>query len=281
MKVLEEALRLTRDGRSCAMATLVQTSGSSPQKAGAKMLVRDDGTVAGTLGGGCLEAEVIQVGLSAIRDGRPQTISIELTERAGGLVCGGKVQVFVEPMAPEPELMILGAGHVGKALARLARFAGFRVCVVDDREEYLQGSEFGDALKYTVASFTDPFHNRGVSRNTYVVVATRGHLHDYAALKAALSTEARYIGLLGSRRKRALLFKRLLEDGLPDETIQRVITPVGLPIGAKTPEEIAVSITAQLIEERRKDEISGFSHSCGGGAVHEDGTVKAAAAGPG
>ncbi len=276
MKIYEEVLRLRREGRSSALATIVQCVGSSPQKEGSKMLVRDDGSIMGTLGGGCLEAEVIQAALMAIRDGSPLTIPFELTERSGGLVCGGKVLVYVEPLVPEPDLIVLGAGHVGKALAKVAGFCGFRVTVVDDRVEHANRENIPDADEIVVNDFVSVFSKVHVGPGSYIVIATRGHNHDLDALKSALRTDAGYVGLLGSRRKKALLFRTLGEEGFRREEIHRVLIPVGLPIGSVTPEEIAVSIMAQIIQTRRKDGSPGIGDSSCSRLGEEDGQVKAA-----
>lgn len=261
MEIYEEIVRLKKDDRPSALATIVQAIGSSPQKQGAKMLVRDDGTVVGTLGGGCLEAEVIQTSLAAIKDGSPVTVPFELTEKHGGLVCGGKIVVFIEPIIPEPALIILGAGHVGRALSKLARFSGFRVTVVDDREEYANRESLPEAEEIVVHDFQDVFSKVLVNTSPYIVIATRGHNHDLDALKAALRTDAKYIGLLGSRRKKALLLKTLKDEGFSEDDMSRVIIPVGLAIGSVTPEEIAVSIMAQVIRKRRENALSGVSRS--------------------
>ncbi len=276
MQIYEEVLRLKRQGRPSAVATIVQCLGSSPQKQGAKMLVRDDGSIMGTLGGGCLEAEVIQAALMSIKDGNPQTIPFELTERKGGLVCGGKVLVYIEPVLLEPHLVILGAGHVGKMLARLARFCGFRVTVVDDREEYANRENIPDADDLFVKDFERAFEHVPIDESSYIVVATRGHNHDLIAVQAALKTRARYVGLLGSKRKKAILFKALEEGGFSNDDIGRVVIPVGLPIGSVTPEEIAVSIMAQIIGRRREHGAPGISRSSCSRLIHEDGTIEAA-----
>jgi len=276
MEIYEEILRMKKEGRTSALATIVQCLGSSPQKEGAKMLVRDDGTIMGTLGGGCLEAEVIQASRIAMRDGSPSTIPFELTERSGGLVCGGKVLVYIEPIVPEPRLIILGAGHVGRALAKVAKFLNYRVTVTDDRDEYANREWIADADEIAVRSFECIFNDIPVNRDTYIVIATRGHAHDLEALKGALGTEARYIGLLGSRRKRAVLFKTLGDEGFSKDMLERVVTPVGLPIGSVTPEEIAISIMAQVIQHRRDHALSGLGDSPRCGLIQEDGTVKTA-----
>ncbi len=276
MEIYEEILRLKREGTATALATIVECIGSSPQKQGAKMLVRDDGSILGTMGGGCLEAEVIQASLMAIKDASSKTIPFELTERYGGLVCGGKVIVYIEPIIPEPSLIILGAGHVGKALSRLAKFSGFRVTVVDDREEYANKENIPDADKIIINDFETIFKKYFIDKNDYIVIATRGHNHDLEALKSALRTDARYIGLLGSKRKKTLLFKTLTNEGFLQDDINRIITPVGLSIGSVTPEEIAVSIMAQIIQFRRQDGSSGIGSSSCSRLSEKDGPDKTA-----
>jgi xanthine dehydrogenase accessory factor len=276
MQIYEEALRLKRLGRSLAIATIVECRGSSPQKQGAKMLVRDDGSSMGTLGGGCLEADVVQGALMSMKNGEPMTMPFELTEREGGLVCGGTVLVYIEPVLPDPHLVILGAGHVGKTLAKLARFTGFRVTVVDDRKEFANAENVPDASELMITDFERSFEGIPVGTGTFVVVATRGHNHDLDAVKAALRTNASYVGLLGSRRKKALLNKALEESGFSRDDINRVIIPVGMEIGSVTPEEISVSIMAQIIQKRRDRGSSRNSAGSCSRLVQENGDLKAA-----
>jgi len=276
MDIYEEIVRLKREGRPCALATIVQSIGSSPQKEGAKMLIRDDGSIAGTLGGGCIEAEVIELSSLAIKEGLPKTVPFNLTEKHGGLVCGGKVFVFIEPIIPAPHLAILGAGHVGKALSQVASIAGFRVTVVDDRAEFANRENLPHANKAVVAEFGEAFSGIRIDRDSYIVIATRGHNHDLDAVKAALSTEARYVGLVGSRRKMAVLCRFLKEAGFTENDIARIITPAGLPIGSVTPGEIAISIMAQIIEQRRKDAFRSIDHSSCSGIIEKNGAVETA-----
>jgi xanthine dehydrogenase accessory factor len=278
MEIYEEILRLKKSGRTSALATIVECRGSSPQKQGAKMLVRDDGTIMGTLGGGCLEADVVQYSLMAMKDGSPRTVPFELTEKQGGLVCGGSVLVYIEPVLTEPRLVILGAGHVGRALSTLARFSGFRVIAVDDRPEYANKDNIPDAHDLVVHDFPTVFSRVPVDRGTFIVVATRGHNHDFDAVKAALGTDAGYIGLLGSRRKKGLLINALREAGFCPEDIQRVVVPVGLHIGSVTPEEIAVSIMAQIIRHRRENAPKSIGSPACGGVVAQDGQAQTASA---
>ncbi len=241
------------------------------------MLVRDDGSIMGTLGGGCIEAEVVQHSLMAIQEGQPRTVPFELTEKHGGLVCGGTVLVYIEPVLTEPHLVILGAGHVGRALSSLARFSGFNVTVVDDRPEYANRDNIPDAHDIVVNDFPGVFSRVPVEKNTFIVVATRGHNHDLEAIKAALGTNAGYIGLMGSRRKKGLLMNALRDAGFSREDIDRVIIPVGLAINSVTPEEIAVSIMAQIIQRRRQHDAPHSGPAACGRFVHEDGTSEATA----
>lgn len=278
MELYEEVLRLKKEGRSSAIATIVQCSGSAPQKTGSKMLVRDDCTIVGTLGGGCLEAEVVQAALMAIRDEQAATLPFDLTEKQGGLVCGGRLLIFIEPVIPDPTLIILGAGHVGRALSKAARFSGFRVVVCDDRPEYANRENLPDADDIVINDFPSIFSCMIIPDNSYIVVATRGHNHDLDAVIASLRTPVRYIGLLGSRRKKALLFRALTEAGFSDDQISRVHIPVGLPINSITPEEIAISIMAQIIQKRRENAASGISRNPCSRFSKENGAAEAASA---
>jgi len=275
MQIYEEVLRLRQQGRASAIATIVECKGSSPQKRGAKMLVRDDGSTMGTLGGGCLEADVVQTAIMAVKDGTHLSVPFELTEEEGGLVCGGTVVVYIEPNLLEPHLVILGAGHVGKALSKLAHFAGFRVSVADDRAEFANREHYPEAQDLVVSSFERVFDGLRVEEQAFIVVATRGHNHDLDAVKAALRTRAGYIGLLGSRRKKALLARSLEREGFSSADIARVIIPVGLDIGSVTPEEIAVSILAQIIQRRSDNGAGRIGSSACSRYVEQDGQDQA------
>ncbi len=275
MDLYEEILKLKKKRNPCAVATIVQTAGSVPRKEGAKMLVRADGSIAGTIGGGCLEAEVIELSLHAVRTGSPVSVPFDLSGRNGGLVCGGKMLVYIEPIVPDPRLVILGAGHVGKALSTIARFCGFEVTAADDRQEFANAENIRDAYAVVVSELSQVFSTVPVDRSTSIVIATRGHTHDLDALKAALMTEAGYIGLVGSRRKKTIFVRMLREAGFTESDIERTIIPAGLPIGSVTPEEIAVSIMAQIVQRRRSAMAPVDSASCGK-LVTQDGGIKAA-----
>jgi len=249
LELFEEMVRLARGNNPCALAIVIESKGSAPRKSGAKMIVKADGSTLGTIGGGKVELEAIKAALAAITRSKPAMLNLELTEEYGH-VCGGNLLVYIEPLGLSPRLIIFGAGHVGRALATVARFAGFRVSVSDDRAEYATKEQVPDAHEILPGSAEDALSALNVIDDTYLVIATPNHEGDFAAVRAALKTPARYIGLIGSKRKREVLFKELKAEGVPDEDLARLYTPVGLPIGGDSPEEIAVSIVAQLIQIR-------------------------------
>jgi xanthine dehydrogenase accessory factor len=253
-EVLEAALRAEAVGERAALVTVVATEGSTPQKAGARMLVHADGRIVGTIGGGCLEAEMTWRAREAIERGRPKLVSYDLTpEQAGedGLVCGGRMQVFIEPIEGTPVLCLFGAGHVAQPLARLAKSCGFRVELVDDRVKFANAERFPEADLIVVDSFAAAAEKMTLGANTYAVVVTRGHKGDGEALRAVLGRGLRFVGLLGSRPKVVHIFAALREQGVDAAELGAVHAPLGLEIGAQTPDEIAVSILAEMIAVRR------------------------------
>ncbi|MGB9072262.1 MAG: XdhC/CoxI family protein [Terriglobales bacterium] len=257
MDFYEEIVKLRRDGRRGAVATIVNVRGSIPSFKTAKMLVRDDGSITGTIGGGCVEAEVWQAAREVMESEKPRTMTFDLNQDPKydtGLVCGGTLEIFIEPVLPPAELYIFGAGHVAASLYRVARIAGFDVTVVDDREAYASRERFPEAQEVIAEDFEKAIERLAPSESSYIVIVTRGHRDDMRVLRWAVGTPARYIGMIGSKRKTITIFKELQKEGLPAELFDRVHAPVGLDIGAITPEEIAVSITAELIAKRRNVE---------------------------
>ena len=253
-EVLEAALRAEQRGDPAALVTVVSTEGSTPQKAGAKMLVYPDGTIVGTIGGGCVEAEMTRRARQVIETRKAQIASYDLTpDQAGedGLVCGGRMQVFIEPLEGTPTLCLFGAGHVAQPLARMAKAAGFRVEVADDRIKFANRERFPDADLIVVDGFAAAAGRMTLGRNTYAVVVTRGHGGDREALRSVVGKGLRYVGLLGSRPKLVHLVAGLEEEGVWPEDLAEVRCPLGLEIGAVSPEEIAVSILAEMIAVRR------------------------------
>jgi xanthine dehydrogenase accessory factor len=234
--------------------TVVATEGSTPRKAGAKMLVYGDGRTVGTIGGGCLESDTTALARRALAEGRVTTATCDLTGDASGgdgLVCGGRVQVLVEPLEPAPTLCLFGAGHVAQSLARMAKACGFRVEVADDRPSFASRERFPEADRIEVAGFAEAAGRMTLGPATFAVVVARGHRGDAEALRAVLGRRLRFVGLLGSRSKMAQVVGALAEEGVSAEELARVHCPLGLALGAETPAEIAVSILAEMIAVRR------------------------------
>ena len=257
MDIYEEVVKLQREGRSGAVATIVNARGSIPSFKSAKMLVRDDGTIAGTIGGGCVEAEVWQAAREVIASEKPRTVSFDLNQDPKydtGLVCGGTLEIFIEPVLPTPAVFLFGAGHVSFEVYKAARNAGFDVIVVDDRDTYANAERFPEARQVIADEFEHAFESLTISDSAYIVIATRGHRDDLRVLRWAVQTPARYIGMIGSKRKAITIYRELLKEGLRPELFDRVRSPIGLDIGATTPEEIAVSILAELVSVRRRVE---------------------------
>jgi xanthine dehydrogenase accessory factor len=252
LHLYEEIVRLKRAGEPFVLATVTENSGSSPRKAGAKMLLRRDGSLLGSVGGGRVESETISAARAALEEGTPRTLPFLLDEEHG-FACGGAMTVYLEPHGCAPRLVMFGAGHVGKAVAALAKGCGFHVTVVDERPECATQEELPCADELVLATVKDSIGLLKLAPDSFVVVATPAHLSDFDAVRGALSSEARFIGLLGSRHKREALLKTLSDEGYSEEQRARVVTPVGVEIGAETPEEIAVSIVGQLVLERRKN----------------------------
>ncbi len=277
LTLYEEIIRLKKERQPAALAMVVESEGSSPRKAGAKMLVTLDGCLLGTVGGGKIEADSITAALEVIANGQPRTLPFSLTEEHG-LVCGGRLLVYIEPILQAPQLVTVGAGHIGQTLTKAAREAGFQVTLVDPHPEGSDYRNHGFIPADLVCPAQEVFTQLPIDRNSFILIATRNHHDDFLVTRNALATEAGYIGLLGSQRKKTALRENLEQVGLPPEAFARVICPVGLDLGAETPEEIAVSIVAQLIQRRRNHAASGRSDSPGCGMLATDGPAQVAAA---
>lgn len=250
--IYREILRLSEAGEEAAVATVIAASGSTPREEGAKMLVRADGSIMGTVGGGNIEKQVIRESLEVIKSSKPKKLAYKLTATGElGMICGGDTEVFIEPIASAPRLYIFGAGHIGVPLARVARLAEFKPIVIDDRPDFATRERFPDAAELVVSDFASAFAKLGIDERSYVVIVTHGHKGDETVLAGALKTPARYIGMIGSKEKNKAVFSHLLEKGYTQAELDRVHAPIGLRIMAQTPEEIAVSILGELILARR------------------------------
>jgi xanthine dehydrogenase accessory factor len=250
----EEIVKLRKRRSQGALATIVRHLGSTPRKDNAKMLIREDGSSLGSVGGGCVEAEVWSKAQEVIKSGRATLVKYTMTEEDAendGLICGGSVEIFIEPILSDPQLVIMGAGHLGQAIARLALPLGFEVVVLDDRESFASPERFPGVSQLIVDSFSSGLDQVRIQKSGFILIVTRGHSHDQVATESAIQTEAPYVGLVGSRRKIKIIVDALLKKGFSPESLRRLYAPIGLDIGSETPEEIAISVMAELIALRK------------------------------
>lgn len=254
MDVYEELVSLRRQGQKCALATIVQVRGSIPSYESAKLLVREDGSMIGTIGGGCVEAEVWNAAREVIETEKPRHLSFNLAQDAAyenGLICGGQLDIFVEPIIPIPAAYIFGAGHISKSLSKIASLAGFSTVVIDDRDSFANRERFPEAAEIFAGEYEEIFPRLAVNETSYIVIVTRGHRDDMRVLRWAVGTKARYVAMIGSKRKVIGVIKELEKEGVPAACFERIHAPMGFEIGAVSPEEIAVSVVAEMIAVRR------------------------------
>jgi len=250
-QVLEEALRLEKEGEPGVLATLVDAGGSTPRHDVARMVIRGDGAIVGTIGGGALEYEMTKRAQDLMDrgDDRP---SLEITTlQELGMTCGGRVQVLLEPLGTAPVLVSFGAGHVAAEVAPLAARCGFTVYVVDDRPEFASTERFPDARRLVHTFDPEGWEELCLGPRSYCVVVTRGHEHDYEVVRALIGRDLAYLGMMGSKKKVAETRRRLADAGATAEQLERLNSPIGMKISSETPAEIAVSIVGELILARR------------------------------
>lgn len=254
MDLYDEIVRLRALGQKCAIATIVQVNGSIPSYESAKMLVREDGSILGTVGGGCVEGDVWTAAREVIETEKPKHLNFSLSQEAAydeGLICGGQLNIFVEPIIPHPQAFIFGGGHVSKGISRIATLAGFQTSVIDDREAFANPERFPEAVATYADAYEDVFDKLQINAATYIIIVTRGHRDDMRVLRWAVNTPAKYIAMIGSKRKTISVVKELEKEGLARDLFDKVCAPMGLEIGAETPEEIAISVVAEMIAVRR------------------------------
>ena len=253
---------LIRSNSKLAIATVLQTQGSTPREVGAKMAILPDGTIHGTIGGGKLELLVMQDAKNAIQQGESVLKEYSFHEEAqGGIgaICGGAATVFIEVISRGERLLILGGGHIGLALYRMAIETGFGVVVVDERSEFAKKERFSKAEAVLNCSVDDPNVKQLVDKNSYIVIVTHEHKQDKLAIKSLIDNEPKYIGMIGSKSKVSQILNELKAEGIPKEKLAKVYSPIGLDISAETPAEIAVSILGELIQVRRTGKPSELS----------------------
>lgn len=249
MNILQEALQLQQRDIAFALCTITHSSGSVPRHVGSKMIYKEDGSLIGSVGGGETENRVIQEAKQALVDGKPRKLVYHLVNPAEGDpgICGGTAEVFVEPFLPHPTIIVVGGGHVGKAVAHLAKWLGFKIVVSDDRPEFCTPDMHPDADEFVICPMAElPNHYR-IHSQTYLVLTTRGVPVDTAGLPPLLATSAVYIGIIGSKRRWLTTRKNLLTAGIPEEELNKVVSPIGIELKAETPEEIALSILSEIM----------------------------------
>lgn len=253
--IYETIAGLRRRGEKTILATVVRTFGSAPRREGAKMLIHAGGRITGTVGGGALEHRVVEEALRLGEGDKPRLLHFELTNEDAsqeGMVCGGSVDVFIEPLQAAQILFVFGGGHISSALVRMGKMVGFRIVVIDDRVEFANAERFPEADETMAGEIAPLLPKLNINGSSYIVIVTRGHQHDAQVLEWAVTTQAAYVGMIGSRKKVATLFSHLQSKGITQAQLDRVHAPIGLAIGAETPEEIAVSIIAEVIQIRRE-----------------------------
>jgi len=250
--VYNEIQAALKRGERIAVATVVKTIGAAPCGVGTKMLVRADGTASGSFSGAKVDAQVIQEALKALRESRSYIAHVHLDADQAVGSCGATLELFIEVLHPEPRLIIAGAGNVAQALTRLAAQLDFRIVVVDDRRDLADPQIFGDKVQLTFGDIPQTIRELEPDEASWVVIVTRGHHLDKDALRAALETNARYVGMIGSPGKIKNIFRDLLREGISRERLEQVHSPIGLDLGAETPDEIALSIAAEMLMLRKQ-----------------------------
>lgn len=248
--IYQEIVRILAEDKEAAVVTIISASHSTPRGVGAKMLVRADGSIVGTIGGGKAELESIKESLNVMATGRPKRLYFNLVPRAGGegMICGGEMEVFIEPVLQAPTMFLFGGGHISLALAKIGKLVGFKIAVIDNRAEFANRERFPEADQVIGDDYVRSFSQLKIDKSSYIVIITQGHKSDEAVLGLALGTPAKYIGMIGSKTKVKTVSANLLAKGITQEQLNSVHSPIGLETNAETPEEIAVSIMAEIIK---------------------------------
>lgn len=250
MDIFEEIVAAQKTSSPVVLATVIESRGSAPREEGARMLVKSDGSIRGTIGGGAIEKEIIDVAMTMMAARTPKLVSYELQDI--GLTCGGGMSVFLEPLHQLPHLVIFGAGHIGSALSQIAKMLDFAVTVVDNREEFANKEKLPWVDEVQACDYQEAINNLNYNQNVYIVILTHKHTHDFEVLEQLMHRPVRYLGMVGSRAKVAKAFQQLRDKGTSEEIIKNIHSPVGIEIGANTPAEIAVSIAAELVAVRNQ-----------------------------
>jgi xanthine dehydrogenase accessory factor len=246
--IYETITEILRKNERASLATVVSKKGSTPARVGFKMIVLSNGDIIGTVGGGSIEYNVRNMAIDVMKSGKPILASFDLNDENS--ICGGKMEVFIEPIVQSEKLFIFGAGHVGQVLCKMASMVGFSVIIIDEREEYANKSIVPEVDQIIVSDFTNSFQHLEIDDSSFVVIMTRNHAFDETVLELACQTKAKYIGMIGSKKKVRETFDNLRKKGISEEKLSSIHSPIGLDIGSETPAEIAVSILAEMIQIR-------------------------------
>lgn len=253
LEIYQELVNITSKGEQAVLATVTSSRGSAPRKTGAKMLIKRDGTFIGTVGGGGVEQQVREKAIEVMNSGEPQIVHFDLSGSGEktAMICGGQMDIFLEPIAPPETLYLFGAGHISQSTAAMGKTLGFRVAIIDPRSEYNNIERFPDADSLIVEEYDSAFPKLDVDKDSCIVIYTTGHVLDEQCLQFAAGTKAKYIGMIGSKKKVKEVKERLLQKGISRQRLDRVYAPIGIEIGADTPEEIAISILAEIIRVKK------------------------------
>jgi xanthine dehydrogenase accessory factor len=257
MDIFEEIVAAKKAGTPVVLATVIESLGSAPREEGARMLVKKDGSTAGTIGGGAIEKKIVDEALQLMSAAAPKFIRCELKDI--GMSCGGGMSVFLEPLLPAAQLVIFGAGHIGGALSQIGKMLDFNVTVVDNRSEFANKERLPWVDTIIADDYQQAIDALTLTDNTCLVILTHKHVHDFEILEQLIHKPFRYLGMIGSRTKVAKAFQQLRDKGISEVTIKKIHSPVGISIGASTPAEIAVSIAAELVAARSGKDVSGLT----------------------
>ena len=255
LEIYQELANIAVKGERAVLATVISSQGSVPRKAGAKMVIKGDGTLVGSIGGGNVEQAVQEKAIAVMKSGEPQMMHFDLSGSGeeAWMICGGQMDVFLEPILPAETLYLFGAGHLSQSTAAVAKMLGLRVVVIDPRPEHNNNERFPNADSLVVEEYDIAFAKLNVDENSYIVIYTPGHVSDEKCLQFAVGTAAKYVGMIGSKKKVKEIKERLHKKGVSQQQLDGVHAPIGLEINAQTPEEIAVSILAEITKVRRSE----------------------------
>ncbi len=253
LEIYQELANVIAKGERAVLATVISSRGSAPRKAGAKMLIKKDGTFIGTVGGGGGEQQVQEKAIEVMNSGEPQIMHFDLsgTGKEAAMICGGQMDIFLEPILSLETLYLFGAGHISQSTAAMGKMLGFRVVVIDPRSEYNNSDRFPNADLLVVDEYDSAFSKLSVEKDSSIVIYTTGHVFDEQCLEFAVGTGAKYIGMIGSKKKVKEVKERLRQKGVSQQQLDGIHAPIGLEIGAEIPEEIAISILAEIIKVKR------------------------------